>query len=283
MLDFKLNRLYNDCIFTIRGKRMDSESIKNEPDNLEKILSLALDIGKSMIKCGAEINRVEETIIRICYAYSIKQTEVFSIISMITATVIDENGKTNTQSRRMFSYSTNLGKLEKLNALSREICRTKCSIETARKKLDEINNDKKKFHVTALIGHVICAGAFAVFFGGTMLDALAAMPIAVIIYFMNNLIKARGMNKLFYTALCSAISGALAFIFVKLGFGNDPNMIMIGDIMLIIPGLMLINSVREMLCGDVMSGLLRMLESIIISASIACGFAVPILIFERIW
>ena len=58
--------------------------------------------------------------------------------------------------------------------------------------------------------------------------------------------------------------------------------IMMGNIMLLIPGLMLINSVREMLCGDVMSGLLRLLEAIIISMAIACGFAVPILAFGRL-
>lgn len=267
-----------------KGKIMETENRNPSlPDFNESLLSLALDIGKSMIKCGAEISRVEETIIRICYAYGLKQTEVFSIISMITATTTDENGKTFTQSRRLFSYSNNLGKLEQLNALSREICQAKGEISPYREKLDTIMTEKTPFHVTALIGHMVAAGAFAVFFGGSLLDALAAMPIAVVIYFMNNLIKARGMNKLFYTALCSAISGSLAFIFVKIGFGNDPNMIMIGDIMLIIPGLMLINSMREMLCGDVMSGLLRMLESIIIAASIACGFAVPILIFGRIW
>ena len=58
---------------------------------------------------------------------------------------------------------------------------------------------------------------------------------------------------------------------------------MIGDIMLIIPGLMLINSVREMLCGDIMSGLLRLLESVIISMAIACGFAVAILSAGKIF
>lgn len=264
---------------------MDCEKITGEEIQVdpEKLLSLALDIGKSMIKCGAEINRIEETVVRICYAYGMKQTEVFSIISMITATTIDKNEKSYTQSRRLYAYSNNLGKLEQLNALSREICRTKCSVEEGRKKLDKINSETSVFHPTALIGHIIAAGAFAFFFGGTYLDALAAMPIAVLIYFMNTFIKARGMNKLFYTALCSALSGTLAFIFVKIGFGTNPDIIMIGDIMLIIPGLMLINSVREMLCGDVMSGLLRMLESIIISASIACGFAVPILLFGRIW
>lgn len=112
------------------------------------------------------------------------------------------------------------------------------------------------------------------------MDAVAAMPIAIVIYLMNTYIKTRGMNKLFYTALCSALCGFLAFLFVKIGFGNNADMIMIGDIMLIIPGLMLINSIREMLCGDLMSGLLRMTESIVLSMSIACGFAVPILLLS---
>ena len=58
---------------------------------------------------------------------------------------------------------------------------------------------------------------------------------------------------------------------------------MIGDIMLLIPGLMLVNSVREMLCGDLMSGLLRLLESIVLALSIACGFAVAIMTLGSVW
>ena len=136
--------------------------------------------------------------------------------------------------------------------------------------------------MTAMIGSMLAAGGFTVFFGGTILDAVASLPIAIVIYLMNTLIKARGMNKLFYTALCSAISGTLAIVFTKIGFGNNPDLIMIGDIMIIIPGVMLINSVREMLCGDVMSGLLRLIEAIIIAMAIACGFAVPILAFGKV-
>ena len=49
-----------------------------------------------------------------------------------------------------------------------------------------------------------------------------------------------------------------------------------------IPGLMLINSIREMLCGDVMSGLMRLIESLIVALSIACGFAVPILLLKGV-
>ena len=90
----------------------------------EKILSLALDLGKSMVQCGAEINRVEETVRRVCFAYGMSKTEVFSIISMVYATVIDKNGSTHTQMRRIYSYAPNFDRLEQLNALSRKICAT---------------------------------------------------------------------------------------------------------------------------------------------------------------
>ena len=80
----------------------------------EKVLSLALDLGRSMVKCGAEMNRVEETVVRIGYAYGMKKTEVFSIISMIHATVIDEDSRTHSQMRRISSMSVNFEKLEKL-------------------------------------------------------------------------------------------------------------------------------------------------------------------------
>lgn len=246
--------------------------------NADKVLTFALDLGKSMIKCSAEVNRVEETVIRICYAYGIKKAQVFSIISMITATVIEDNGHPHTQTRRIYAYSTNFGRLEKLNALSRKICAETPDIDEARKELTEICADHKDFSVKACIGHIVAAAAFTVFFNGTDLDALAAAPIGLIIYLMNTYIKARGMSRLFFTALTSAISGTLALLFVRIGFGENPGTIMIGDIMLIIPGLMLINSVREMLCGDVMSGLLRLLESIIIAMSIACGYAIPLLL-----
>lgn len=247
-----------------------------------EILSLAMDLGKSMVKCGAEMNRVEETIIRVCYAYGMKRVEVFSIISMMTVTAFDDEGTDYTQSRRIYAYSNNLGRLEQLNALSRRICSELPEISAARDELEKINSEEKRFRLSACIGNCIAAASFTVFFGGCWRDALAAVPIAVMIYLMNAFIKAKGINRLFFTALCSALSGFFALLFVRIGFADNADMIMIGDIMLIIPGLMLINSIREMLCGDVMSGLMRLIESLIIALSIACGFAVPILLLKGV-
>ena len=82
--------------------------------NAGQVLSVALDIGKSMICCGAEINRVEETVLRICDAYGHTRTEVFSVVSMILATTTRPDGMTDTQTRRIYAYSTDFEKLDKL-------------------------------------------------------------------------------------------------------------------------------------------------------------------------
>ena len=262
----------------------DNSSEKNEEltESTEGILSLALDLAKSMVQCGAEINRVEETVRHLCFAYGIPKTEVFSIISMVYATVIEKDGRTYTQMRRIYSYAPNFDRLEQLNALSRKFCSQKPPVEEAMAELKSIFVKKKRFRPTVCLGYIIAAMGFTVFFGGTFADSVASAPIALVIYLINAYIKATGVNRLFFTALSSAVSGFMAILFVHFGLADNANMIMIGDIMLIIPGLMLVNSVREMLCGDIMSGLLRLLESVIIALAIACGFAVAIITMGKI-
>lgn len=246
-----------------------------EKRHCERVLSLALDLGKSMVKCGAEVNRAEQAVMRICYAYGMEKAQVFSVVSMIIATVVDEESGAHTQMRRSYSYGVNFGRLEKLNSLSRRICAETPDLDAVRLELDRICVEDKHFRLKYCTGYMLAAAAFTVFFGGTVLDALASIPIAAAIYFMQTYIRVKGASRLFFTTLESAVAGFLALCFVHIGFGNNADLIMIGDIMLLIPGLQLINAIREMLCGDLMSGMLRLLESIILAIAIAGGFALP--------
>ena len=86
-----------------------------------QVVRVAMDIGEKMIICGAEANRVEDTITRICKAYGADRVDVFSITSYISTTITSGEEKA-TESRRIHSYSNDLDKLEYLNAVSRYIC-----------------------------------------------------------------------------------------------------------------------------------------------------------------
>ena len=56
---------------------------------------------------------------------------------------------------------------------------------------------------------------------------------------------------------------------------------MIGDIMLLIPGLMTTNAIRDILIGDTISGVMRFIEAILLAAILALGFIGAICLFRR--
>jgi len=93
---------------------------------------------------------------------------------------------------------------------------------------------------------------------------------------MGRISRVQNLNKIFYTALSALLGGLAAIIFGYIGIGQHVDKIMIGDIMLLIPGMALTTSIRDMLCGDLMAGLFRALESIMVAGAIALGYAIPI-------
>ena len=54
--------------------------------------------------------------------------------------------------------------------------------------------------------------------------------------------------------------------------------IIIGDIMLLIPGIPMTNAVRDILVGDTISGIMRLVETLLWAGALACGFMAAIFI-----
>ena len=108
------------------------------PESKNQLTQLILDIGEQMLICGGEVNRVEETISRLCTAYGALRADVFSITSAIIVTVCWENGEIITQSRRICASGREFNRLEELNELSRYICRTRPAIEEVESRMRKI-------------------------------------------------------------------------------------------------------------------------------------------------
>ena len=106
--------------------------------NIEQLLSCALDIGEQMLLSGAEVGRVETTVKLICTAYRCRRADVFTITSSIVVSIISEEGIHLTQTRRIQGATTDLTRLDRLNNLSREICRTTPNYTCVHKKLCQI-------------------------------------------------------------------------------------------------------------------------------------------------
>ncbi len=243
-----------------------------------KLLSNALTIGERMLCSGAEVSRVEDSITRICTAYGAKNVNVLTITSSIVVTA-DYDGKSHTHTRRIKNYKTDLSKLDALNSLSREICNMNPDSDYIEMRLSEIENKKQYPVYLQTVGWALAAGAFTVFFGGSYTDGLISALIGTLTKLSVSLIEGREMNKVFSNIFASFIISACAYLSVLCNFGQSSDKIIIGNIMLLIPGLSLTNSIRDLIGGDMIAGTIRLFEALITALAIAGGYFVTVILF----
>ena len=237
----------------------------------KKFLDIVLNIGKEMLVCGAEVSRVEDTITRICRAYKADEVDVFTITSSIVITIKAED-EIYTQTKRIHSYETNLDRLDKLNRLSREICRTTPPVTYIKEYYNTILESRTYSFLPVCGTYGLIALSLTIYFGGNIADGIVSGILGILMYLLIFKSEDIGANITLVTMAIAFIIGTLAVISVKLGFGNDLDKIVTGNIMLMIPGVAITNSLRDMISGDTMPGLLRFAESIIKAIAVAAGF-----------
>ena len=129
------------------------------------LLSYALDIGEQMLISGAEVSRVEDSISRICNAYHVKRVDVFTITSSIIVTIQTRDGEICTQTRRIQKYATDLDRLDKLNSLSRYICKNTPELSYIDEQLKKLREAKPYGPFVQYLIFAMIAGSFTIFFG----------------------------------------------------------------------------------------------------------------------
>lgn len=238
----------------------------------ENCLYTAMTIGEQLLISGAEVNRVEDTIRRICTAYGMERVDVFTITSSIVTTAYGKDFGACTQTRRVSGMSYNLHRMDALNRLSRKICAEKPGQAAIEEELRAIENGPVYSFKGQLMIYALISGAFSVFFGGSWGDMIASAIIGVLLKLAETVLKQKASNALVTALLCSSAGGLLARLAVLSGLGQHADLISIGSVMLLIPGIAFTNSLRDLFSGDTISGLVRFMESLLLAVVIALGF-----------
>ena len=247
----------------------------------EQLVTDILDIGESMLLCGAEVSRVENSITRLFCAYGAERTDVLTILSCIELTVSFPGEAPITRQRRILSsdYDTDLEKLEEWNALSRRLCAEPEEPGKLTNEIAVLRKEKEKDKhrdLKQICGYLLASGAFALFFGGTVAEGVTAAFGGLLIW-----IAGKGLDKLFVqkllkTFLLSVLDGGIGLLAGAMGL--DPGPVAAGCVMLLIPGVALTTSIRDTLTGDTISGALRMVEALVTACFVAAGLFTAMLL-----
>ncbi len=264
----------------MRASLAASAKDESVPTDAATVLAIALDVGAEILRCGGEIHRVEDTVTRICRAYGAEGVEVFAITSLITAEVRMPDGSHANRTRRVMTSYNHLARLEACNALSRTICRTPVSAAEVHRRLTDICRYRPVPEWLCYLGGMLATGAFAIFFGGTLWDGLAAAVIGLILTLFARLRPLR-INNMVKALVSSFAGGILSVLCVVIGFGSNVDKIIIGTIMLEVPGLSFGNALRDLLCGDTLAGTMRFIQAVLQALMIALGYMAALVLFNQ--
>ena len=251
---------------------MDKES-ENKPGYANRLLRLVLDVAEGMLCTGAEVSRVEDTVERILRAYGGVEVQIFSITSVIDGAVRMPDGEYSEQIRRVKHTENDLGRLEKYNALSRYLCASTPDLDEFEKHLDEIKTTKAYPTWVMAMAAAVVTSSFCLFFGGGLLDAIIS-AIAGVVVFGVSALPSKRLNSMAKTIISAMLATLIAELSVRMGIGGNSGAIIIGAIMLLVPGLAFGTAIKDLLCGDLIAGSLKTLQACLMAIMIAFGYVV---------
>ena len=104
----------------------------------ESAAGLSFKMGEALLRNGAEIFRVQETMERVARAYDIEEYDVYVLSNAIFANAVENGEKIDTKLKFVPGSTVHFGRIVGINQLSREIVAGKVSVEEAYARLHEI-------------------------------------------------------------------------------------------------------------------------------------------------
>lgn len=247
----------------------------------ELLLNEILNIGKEMVKSGAEMDRAEDSIYRMIENYDVEQCNVFVIQSDIQATIKPRDGHFITQIRRVHRTGFNYDRLDYLNNLSRYIHDNTPSVEKIREKYEEVMNRKPQPLYLKYLSAILGGVGFGVYFGCDWFDTIVGIAIcALIVVYFGGILDKKERNLVVYNIIIAFLSSAAVFLAARMGLGNHPDRIVLGLNMVLISGLGVTNGIRDVLNRAYLSGILNIANAFLGAVAIACGTGLAMVLFE---
>lgn len=239
----------------------------------KKILSLALKAGEIMLKSGAETYRVEDTMIRICKACNIGFVEVFATPTglFISLDKGDMESDTYASLKRIREGSIDLQKISQVNQFSREFTTTNMTVDEGLAILQSIDRNRKYAWPLRILGAALIASFFTMLFKGTWLDFPCAFVAGGLLYGLVLCFDRLRIN-FFIRNFCScALSTLFILIAGQFHLISNIDAVLIGTLMILVPGVAITNAVRDSLSGEMVAAGARAMEALLIAISLAAG------------
>ena len=239
-----------------------------------KVLDLVALMGETLLLNGAEISRVQTTMELVSKAYNKDDIDVYAISNGIFVTLRHDDKTRCTHIKHVPLATPNLGRVTQINALSRKIVEQKLPLDDALNELETILQTPNFPLWVQMIACAVGSSCFCYLFGGSIFDFFAAIPVGVLLCLAQHIMGKAHLSKMIQTILGSSLVTLCGILFARLFSGLDMDNIIIGGLIILVPGVPFTTSIRDFFNGDYLSGTIRLIDAILVALCMAIGVGV---------
>ena len=224
---------------------MDSRELYPSDEQRRRIMDFIMAAGETLLENGAEVFRVEQTMEIMARSFHLREFHVYV-------------------------RTTHLGRVVAVNALSREIAAGGVTLDEAEHRLADARRIPFPKGKTQLLAGMSGTACFVLIFGGTIRSALAAAAAGFIVSGYLLLCENRRLSNGFRKISAAALITLVCILGCHL-LDTEASHAIIGTLMILTPGIAFTMGIRDFVQGDYLSGTIRMIDALLIAASIAIG------------
>lgn len=250
-------------------------------DSIDDILDIATDSGVLILQNGGETYRTEETMTTVARSLGASSSSAFVTPTVVMLTCVDSAGISHTRIQRINERTINLGKIARVNELSRRLVSSgkKADLRGTEALLRRISASPPHSPFSVVLATAAASFCFSLLFSGTLVEAAASAVIGALMRLVLFTVSPLGLSGFLLSitggAVITLLSGASAVLGLAPASGN----ISISVLMSLVPGLAIVNAIRDIIAGDLVAGSARTLEAFIIAVALSLGASVGLFVF----
>lgn len=245
--------------------------------NILELINFLADYASTMISIGSYNSRVNRCVKRIAMHYGY-DASIFVLLKHISISITDISDYENrrTYVKDTSPHAINLGMISELSALSWAIKDENLTLNEARKIYEEVLKTKGAKFSLSIVFTSAAFGAFCKLFGGDIWSIffviIGTMAGVSIRHFLNK----KNIDIRVTYIICSFISSFIAYLATAIGLSTTPAPAISSSILYLFPGIVILNSMFDILDQNVLIGISRAVNAAILILCMSVGIYITL-------
>ena len=174
----------------------------------------------------------------------------------------------------------NLRRLKQLNRLSYTVAREKPDPAALKQLLQEASSIDGYPQWAVNLAQIAAMACVCIMFGGKAGEVVCVIAIVALLQQIIRILSRPGIEPIVLNFILMFAASLLAYL-LETDFGVEMPVLVITAIIMIIPGIPLVNAVRNLFCGNEINGIVQLLKINVETMALASGIALVFVVFHR--